>query len=61
MVHPIAQFHRWYAAARRAREAQPDGMALATTDARGRPAVRFVLLKGADEGDYTFYTHTTSA
>src|SRR5689334_16850161 len=59
--HPLAQFHRWYAAARRARKAQPDGMALATADARGRPAVRFVLLKDADEGGFTFYTHTGSA
>lgn len=59
--HPIEQFRRWYAAARRRPEAQPDGMALATADGRGRPSVRFVLLKGADEGGFTFYTHTRSA
>jgi len=35
-------------------------MALATADRRGRPAVRFVLLKGADERGFVFYTNTLS-
>jgi pyridoxamine 5'-phosphate oxidase len=35
-------------------------MALATVDANGRPAVRMVLLKHADEHGFVFYTNTES-
>ena len=35
-------------------------MALATADARGRPSVRMVLLKGHDERGFVFYTNRTS-
>ncbi len=59
-AHPVIQFNRWYAAARRAHEAQADGMALATAGRAGRPAVRYVLLKGADESGFTFYTNLGS-
>src|SRR5262249_17274962 len=57
---PIARFHRWYAAARRTRILQPDAMALATADGRGRPAARMVLLKHADPAGFVFYTNTHS-
>ena len=53
---PIARFRRWYAAAGRARVPLHDAMALATADGRGRPSVRYVLLKGADERGFTFFT-----
>src|SRR5262245_43224283 len=46
---PIPVFARWYARACRAGETLRDASALATADRRGRPSVRFVLLKGADE------------
>jgi pyridoxamine 5'-phosphate oxidase len=36
-------------------------MALATADRRGRPSVRYVLLKGADPRGFVFYTNTRSA
>jgi len=36
-------------------------MALATADARGRPAVRMVLLKHADDRGFVFYTNLESA
>ena len=32
-------------------------MALATADARGRPSVRMVLLKGHGPDGFTFYTN----
>ncbi|MEK6251204.1 MAG: pyridoxamine 5'-phosphate oxidase [Actinomycetota bacterium] len=52
---PIEQFAAWFA------EAAPsvplaEAMALATVDASGLPAVRFVLLKGVGEDGFDFYT-----
>ena len=57
---PIARFRRWFAAARKADIAQPDAMALATADHSGRPAVRVVLLKQADERGFVFFTDARS-
>jgi|SRR5262245_36340884 len=59
-VDPIARFQRWYAAARHTRIVQPDAMALATSDGRGRPSARMVLLKQADAAGFVFYTNTRS-
>ena len=39
----------------------PNAMALATVDPDGLPDVRVVLLKGADESGFVFYTNTESA
>jgi pyridoxamine 5'-phosphate oxidase len=57
---PIARFHRWFAAARASRIAQPEAMTLATADRRGRPAARMVLLKHADAEGFVFYTNADS-
>jgi len=56
---PITIFNRWYANAERAGEHLPDAVALATSD-RGRPSVRFVLLKGVDGRGFVFYTNLGS-
>ena len=48
---PLAQFRRWYAEA-----GEDDRMALATATAGGAPSVRMVLLKGAREGGFVFFT-----
>lgn len=53
---PIAQFRRWFRQAERARIPLPEAMALATAGRRGRPSVRFVLLKGADARGFVFFT-----
>lgn len=53
---PIAKFRRWFADAERARVPLPEAIALATADARGRPSVRFVLLKHVDERGFVFFT-----
>jgi pyridoxamine 5'-phosphate oxidase len=53
---PIARFRRWLAEARRARIPLAEAMALATADRRGRPSVRFVLLKEADGRGFVFFT-----
>jgi pyridoxamine 5'-phosphate oxidase len=57
---PIVQFQRWFEQARRAGVPLPESMALATSDARGRPAVRFVLLKQGDESGFVFFTNAAS-
>jgi pyridoxamine 5'-phosphate oxidase len=57
---PFILFQHWFGAARRAGIRLPEAMALATADARGRPSVRFVLLKGADERGFVFFTNAGS-
>jgi len=57
---PIGQFHRWFAAAERAGVPLAESAALATADRRGRPSVRFVLLKGADARGFVVYTNAAS-
>ena len=54
---PITLFHDWYAAAQDCGLKEPTAVALATADAEGRPSVRMVLLKGADEAGFVFYTN----
>jgi pyridoxamine 5'-phosphate oxidase len=57
---PIGLFQTWLAEARATEPDDATAMALATADASGRPAVRMVLLKNADERGFVFYTHCTS-
>ena len=56
---PLAQFHAWFADARAALD-QPDAVALATATPDGRPSVRMVLLKRADEQGFGFHTNLES-
>ncbi len=53
---PIARFRRWYRDAERTGAPLPEAIALATADHRGRPSVRFVLLKGVDARGFVFFT-----
>jgi pyridoxamine 5'-phosphate oxidase len=57
---PHALFEEWLAEARLAEPNDPTAMALATADARGRPSVRMVLMKGHDERGFVFYTNLDS-
>jgi pyridoxamine 5'-phosphate oxidase len=57
---PIRQFATWFAGAEDAGVRFPETMALATASPDGRPAVRMVLLKGADERGFAFYTNRES-
>jgi pyridoxamine 5'-phosphate oxidase len=52
---PIDQFASWFAEAGRS-VPLAEAMALATADASGAPAVRFVLLKGFGRQGFDFYT-----
>ena len=56
---PLAQFLAWFEEARATVE-QPDAVALATATADGRPSVRMVLLKRADEDGFGFHTNLES-
>ncbi|MGE5524451.1 MAG: pyridoxamine 5'-phosphate oxidase [Rhodospirillaceae bacterium] len=53
---PIAQFHKWFEEAVQAQLPVVNAMTLATTGPGGRPSARIVLLKGADERGFVFYT-----
>lgn len=55
---PIAQFQRWFRFARRAGCPWPTSVCLSTVTAKGRPAARMMLLKGADARGFALYTHT---
>ncbi len=61
MTDPFTQFNAWLDEAKRSGMDEPTAMALATADAQGRPAVRMVLLKHADERGFVFYTNLESA
>jgi len=58
---PIARFAREYERAGETEQFEVSRCALATTDAQGRPTVRFVLLKGFDENGFVFFTNFESA
>jgi len=53
---PIAQFNAWLEEARTAGVPHPEAMTLATADASGRPSARMLLLKGADDQGFSFFT-----
>jgi pyridoxamine 5'-phosphate oxidase len=57
---PNAQFGKWMQEAIDAQVPEPTAMSLATVGPRGRPAVRIVLLKGADEKGFVFFTNYMS-
>lgn len=54
---PFALFDTWFAQARASEPNDANAMALATADARGRPSVRMVLLKGHGPDGFVFYTN----
>jgi pyridoxamine 5'-phosphate oxidase len=53
---PVAEFNDWLEDAREAGVPLPEAMTLATADASGQPSARMLLLKGADELGFTFFT-----
>ncbi|MGE0739833.1 MAG: pyridoxamine 5'-phosphate oxidase [Hyphomonadaceae bacterium] len=58
---PFALFERWFKDAKQKEPNDPNGMALATADADGYPDVRMVLMKGFEDGAFTFYSNAESA
>jgi pyridoxamine 5'-phosphate oxidase len=59
-AEPWALFFAWMTEAQASEPNDPTAMALATADADGLPDVRMVLLKGADENGFVFYTNVES-
>jgi pyridoxamine 5'-phosphate oxidase len=57
---PMPLFREWFAAAEKQEINDPNGMALATATPDGRPSVRMVLLKAADDQGFVFYTNLES-
>lgn len=59
---PLRQFRAWFAEAEAeaAGIGAPESVALATATADGRPSLRMVLLKRADEDGFVFYTNLGS-
>ncbi|USA46729.1 pyridoxamine 5'-phosphate oxidase [Acinetobacter sp. C26M] len=59
-AEPHIQFLNWFNHALAANLHEPYAMSLATANAQGRPHVRTVLLRGATEAGYDFYTNYDS-
>ena len=57
---PLRQFRRWFEDAHGTDLPAPEAMALATATPAGRPSVRMVLLKSADERGFAFHTNYES-
>lgn len=59
--NPIQQFTIWFDEALKSQLLDVNAMTLATASAKGEPSARTVLLKGADEHGFVFYTNYHSA
>ena len=57
---PMRLFAAWLGDATQSEPRDPTAMTLATVDKDGLPNTRMVLLKGADEQGFVFYTNTES-
>ena len=57
---PLHLFQRWLDEAIAAGIHLPEAMTLATSTPEGKPSARLVLLKGADERGFVFYTNYNS-
>jgi len=57
---PMGQFERWFAEAVNAQMREPNAMTLATVGSDGHPSARIVLLKGADDRGFVFFTNYAS-
>jgi pyridoxamine 5'-phosphate oxidase len=57
---PVQQFTAWFDEALKAQLIDVNAMTLATASRSGEPAARIVLLKGADENGFVFYTNYDS-
>ena len=59
-AEPLPLFKAWFREAEQVESSDPTAFALATADASGKPSVRMLLLKGAGEGGFAFYTNLNS-
>lgn len=59
--NPFEQFSLWLEEAIEAQILDPNAMTLATSDSKGNPSARIVLLKGIDENGLVFYSNYGSS
>ena len=59
-ANPFKQFSKWMEEALKSDLIDPTAMALATSDKKGIPSIRVVLLKGFDEHGFAFFTNYES-
>jgi pyridoxamine 5'-phosphate oxidase len=59
--NPIDQWHVWFDAAAAAGCVEPHAFVLGTIDEEGWPQSRYLLVRGADERGFTFFTNYESA
>lgn len=59
-AEPFSLFEQWFEEASHSSMREPTAMTLATATRGGVPSARIVLLKGADERGFTFYTNLGS-
>jgi pyridoxamine 5'-phosphate oxidase len=57
---PLSLFQVWFDQAVSAQCPEPNSMTLATANEAGNPSARIVLLKGADQAGFTFFTNYES-
>ncbi len=60
LTDPLTLFKTWLEEAAKTEPNDPNAMTLATATPDGRPSARMVLLKGADQDGFVFYTNTQS-
>ena len=58
---PMAQWQRWYSEATEAGCVEPHAFVLGTIDEEGWPQSRYLLVRGADQRGFTFFTNYESA
>ena len=57
---PFDLFARWFGEAKEKEINDPNAMAVASVDSKGRPSIRMVLLKDFDASGFVFYTNYES-
>ena len=59
-LDPLELFRKWYLEAEKLESNNPNACCLATTDIRGFPSARMILVKKFDERGFVFYTNLNS-
>ena len=60
-LDPIVQWQQWYDQAAQAECVEPNAFVLSTVDLEGWPQSRYLLVRGADERGFSFFTNYESA
>ena len=58
--NPFSLFKIWFEEAKKSELNDPNALSLATSDNKGIPSVRMVLLKSLDDSGFVFYTNLNS-